>query len=342
MHRLQLTTHLGWLWKGLCLLGLLVTVACSSILPLGSSAQPATPQLKAVLPGQQIWKQNVSSYLFGTNDTYEWQPNNIQTQPLIQNAIRKAGFTLIRSFFPDKASDEDITKRIQTIENSGARCLGVITEIADTTFNEHLVKFLGARCQLYEFGNEPDWNNITVQTYLQLWNSEIPRLRRINPAAKFIGPVTASSEGNNNFMSDFLTGIADSKVLPDAVSFHWYPCYQEAQDVCLRHANTAKTVTQNIRALIQAILHKDLPIGITEWNYDPGNPPPEYGGNPQFITKFSTVALQAMIDGGVAFACQFDAASYSGYGLLDMFDIATNQPKPQYTAIASVIKKYKP
>jgi hypothetical protein len=56
-----------------------------------------------LLPGQQLWKNNVSSFLFGTNDSYEWSIHNIQTEPAIQQALRTAGFTLIRSFFPDNA-----------------------------------------------------------------------------------------------------------------------------------------------------------------------------------------------------------------------------------------------
>jgi lysophospholipase L1-like esterase len=48
-----------------------------------------------------------------------------------------------------------------------------------------------------------------------------------------------------------------------------------------------------------------------------------------------------MIAGGVAFACQFDAASYAAYGHLDMFNVDNNQAKPQYYALTSMIKQYK-
>ncbi|MBV9711154.1 MAG: hypothetical protein JO011_09605, partial [Ktedonobacteraceae bacterium] len=322
--------------RGLFILSLVAMVACGSNTPKASSSATAKP----VLPGQKIWKQNVSSFLFGTNDTYEWLPNNIQTQPKIQQALHDAGFTLIRTFFPDKASDADINKRVQTIENSGAQCLGVITNIFNTSFDEHLINFLGSRCQLYEFGNEPDLNGISIQSYLQQWNKEIPQLRQINPTARFIGPVTYNDQGNHGYMNDFLKGVAASKVLPDAISFHWYPCYQDTKASCLSKAGTYSQVAQGVRSQVRSILGKDLPIGISEWNYDPGNPPPTYGDDPQFISAFTTIALQSMIQGGVAFACQFDAASYSGYGRLDMFDLTTNQPKPQYFAMANVIKTY--
>src|SRR6185437_4682929 len=60
------------------------------------------------------------------------------------------------------------------------------------------------------------------------------------------------------------------------------------------------------------------------------------------ITKFTEAAIKSMVEGGVAFACQFDVASYGGYGLLDMFDVNTGKPKPQFTALAALIKHYKP
>ena len=328
MSQLRTTVYFHWIWRGLFIFSLLATVACAS------NTQKASPQTsvttaRPVLPGQKIWKRNASSFLFGTNDTYEWSPNNIQTQPKIQQALRNAGFTLIRTFFPDKASDATINQRVQTIENSGAQCLGVITNIFNTSFNEHLINLLGSRCQLYEFGNESDLNGVSIQSYLQQWNKEIPQLRQINSTAKFIGPVTYNDQGNHGYMKSFLEGVATSKVLPDAVSFHWYPCYQDTEESCLGKADTYSQVAQGVRSLVHSILGKDLPVGISEWNYDPGNPPPAYGDDQKFINEFTTAALQSMIQGGVAFACQFDAASYSGYGRLDMFDLKTHKTKAQ-------------
>ncbi len=138
---------LCWMWSALLAVVLIASVACSS-----TSQLPTKPiAVHLVLPGQQIWPHGVSSYLFGTNDTYEWSSNNIQTQPKIQQALRDGGFTLIRTFFPDESSDSVISQRIQTIENSNAQCLGVITNIYHTSFDEHLVRYLGNRCLMYEF-----------------------------------------------------------------------------------------------------------------------------------------------------------------------------------------------
>jgi hypothetical protein len=284
--------------------------------------------------------------LFGTNDTQEWSDNNIETNSTLQQALKGAHFTLMRTFFFDKSladghptTDAEIDLRLKTIENSGMTCLGVLSNIFNVNFDEHVVTYAGHRCQLYEFGNEPDINNISVADYVQQWNKVIPVLRRINPQAKFVGPVVAYTL---DYIQQFLTNVKASNVLPDAISLHWYGCWQLPEDKCLAQATSVTTVVPQVRQIIQETVGKDLPIGITEWNFDSGNPPPSYGDDKNFITQYTTQAIQSMVQAGVAFACQFDAASYSGYGRLDMFDVKSNQPKPQYYAIAAMIAKYRP
>jgi Glycosyl hydrolases family 39 len=326
------------------MLGLFSSAACSFI-----GQPPASPTASvATLPGQRIWKQGVSSFLFGANDTQEWSNNNVETSPAIQAELKTAHFTLMRTFFFDRSladshatSDAEIERRLQTIEHSGMKCLGVLQNVYNVAFVKHVVAYAGSRCQLYEFGNEPDYS-ISIETYLKQWNSTIPLLRKINPEAKFIGPVTSSEQGNNGFMQAFLEGVKASGVLPDAVSFHLYPCWQDARASCLNKANAFAQAAREVEAQVRAILGKDIPVGITEWNYDPDNPPPAYGDDPNFMTQFTTNALLSMAQAGVAFACQFDVASYSGYGRLDMFDINNNQPKPQYYAMKNLIQHYNP
>lgn len=333
-----------------CLLILSGLLSCASQPSTHHTSYPTTTPTTAptfptlptpMLPGQQVWKNGVSSYLFGTNDTFEWRHQNIETEPAVQEALRSAGFTLIRTFFPDNSTDAAIEQRIQTVENSGAHCLGVITNVNNTAFVEHLVQYLGQRCLMYEFGNELDIRGFTADAYLARWNTLIPQLRQINPAAHFIGPVTYNYLGNHNFIQAFLYGVKASGVLPDAISFHWYPCWNRTETECLARASTAATDTEYVRKLVKSILGHEIPVGLTEWNFNPGNPPPAYGDDPNFIAQFSTVAIQSMIQGGASFACQFDAASYAGYGHLDMFDV-NGQPKAQYQAIKHAIETYRP
>ncbi|MBX5450689.1 SGNH/GDSL hydrolase family protein [Thermogemmatispora sp.] len=300
------------------------------------------------MPGEQRWKEGVSSLLFGTNDTQEWSQNNIETNPAFQASLKEAHFTLMRTFFFDHSladghatSDAELEQRLRTIEQSGMTCLGVLANIFDVAFLKHVVSYAGSRCLLYEFGNEPDYNGISSASYLKQWNSVIPQLRQLNPQARFIGPVI-SQPSATEFLRAFLQGVRASGVLPDAISFHWYPCWQNSESDCLKLADSATVAIQGVRSLTRQILGRELPIGITEWNFDPGNPPPAYGEKSDFITAFTRQALQAMISGGLTFACQFDAASYAGYGHLDLFDVETNAPRPQYYAMRDVIAQYYP
>lgn len=345
----RLNKYLRWLSQGVFVVVLLACVSCSQATQSTSSQQISSTTAKTTLPGQQIWKGGISSFLFGTNDTQEWAKNNVETNTGIQTALKDAHFTLMRTFFFDKSladghatTDTEIEQRLKTVENSGMICLGVLHSISNIAFDEHVVAYAGSRCQMYEFGNESDYNGVSIQSYLQQWNTVIPILRKINPNAKFIGPVTYNDQGNHDFMQGFLNGVKASGVLPDAISFHWYPCYQDTEESCLKKASTYGQVAQGVRSLVHSILGKDLPIGITEWNYDPGNPPPAYGNDPKFISQFTSAALQSMAQAGVAFACQFDVASYSGYGQLDMFNLDTNQPKAQFNAMKAFIANMLP
>ena len=151
----------------------------------------------------------------------------------------------------------------------------------------------------------------------------------------------------------FLEKAKASGVLPDAVSFHWYPCDNAQFDSCLQMVTQSHDPQYNpttfgdairmVKRWIRQILGKDLPVGITEWNFDAGSNP--LGENADFMTKFTNLALNGpngMISAGLAFANQFDAQDYGGYGHLDMFDITKNdQPKAQFYAIKNLISQYK-
>jgi hypothetical protein len=339
----------------LALLLCLMVGACSMDEPPVLPALSTTPTAGGPLPGQQIWKQGVSSFLFGTNDTQEWASDNVETDPAVQQALKDAHFTLMRTFFFDKSladghatTDTEIQQRIQTVEKTGMACLGVLVNIMNAAFAEHVVRYLGSRCNLYEFGNEPDYNDFSLKDYMKQWNTVVPLLRKINPQAKFIGPAmdscddTISLTDTSCFLIGFLQGVKTSGVLPDAVSFHRYPCYRgEDEARCLSSASSFGQEARKVKSWVQSILGKNLPVGISEWNYDPGIPPSDYGD--AFMQQFTTDALQSMIQAKVDFATQFDALSFSGYGGQDMFDLNQHaQPKAQYYAIKQIISEYRP
>lgn len=339
--------------RWISLIVLFVTASCSlNTSSNHASSHAATSNSSKVrdgitqifFPGQQIWKSGVSSFLFGTNDSQEWASNNIETEPGIQKALKDAHFTLMRTFFFDKSladghltTDAEIETRIQTVENSGMTCLGVLPDIYNLAFDKHLLTLLGNRCNIYEFGNEPDYNGIAVQNYIAQWNLLIPQLRKINPLAKFIGGAGAQLA----YTQKFLQGVKASGVIPDAIDIHWYPCWEEGPSTCLPKANSIIQIVLAFRAMIQSTLGFSIPVGVGEWNMDSGSNF-TLGYNDAFMSAFTKAALDAMIQLKVSFANQFEAANYGGYGALDMFhlDKPGFPPKVQYYVMKSIISEY--
>lgn len=336
---------------------LLLSVALSACATAASNArQSQTPQSsptahnspqasptaapKPYLPGQAFWKDGVSSLLFGTNDPDEYYPNNIETQPLIQQQMKAAGISLIRTFIEDHSTDAQIDQRIDAIKNIGAQCLVVIASIRDLAYYEHAVSYIGDRCLMYDFGNEPDWNDISVETYSKAWIAQIPALRKLNPHALFFGPVI--SIPHSDYVRQFLINVQAAHVLPDAITIHWYACYQDTESVCQQHASQLYPAVVHMRQLIEETLGHDLPIGVDEWNFDPSGPSPSYGNTTEFVAPFYAAVISQLVKAQVAYACQFDAASFNGYGDLDMFDVKTNQAKPQFIEYAKQIALYRP
>jgi Glycoside hydrolase family 44 len=409
----------------------------SATQPLPATTATSTPPSRVfkvpLLPGQKRWNNGVSSLLFGSNDSEEWAPDNVQTDPhgIIQSSIKSAHLTLGRTFIfhyslrdghrttigtqpkiqlkphdghtYDKpippaglytGAGYEVETRIKTLENMGMQCLAVLPDIwttpkhnvdpdafhqriiapetgkpeTDLDFARRVVAYLGNRCNLYEIGNEPDLDQYTenglvihhmdVQTYVERWTEFVTALRKINPKAKFIGPVTYNNQGNDCtytagkpftssqpgdcYMQNFLHAVKGTHVEPDAVSFHWYPCSGATLDTCTATQwNSYAQVVAEVRSWIYHDLGHMVPVGITEWNFDPGGNT-ALGSDPAFMEEYTRAALASMISARVDFAAQFDIQDFGGYGALDMFDLHSNdQPKAQFHAMSDTIKRYR-
>jgi hypothetical protein len=293
--------------------------------PLTAKAQPSVK----LLPGQQIWQQGISSLLFGANDaSWQWSAHHLGNTPTVAETVKTAGITVIRS--PLQVGDADM--RVAAIESTGAKCLGILRP-QDA---EQVVSTLGTRCNLYEFMNEPDNGILSVDAYSASWNQVIPRLRAINPQASFIGPVVASP--NTAYIQRFLSLTKSAGNLPDAVSFHMYPCTDIPIANCSAHFADYGNATAKVRAVVNSVVGSDLPLGITEYNYSwkPGQTP----NNDPFMQQFTAGSIQAMAQAGISLANQFDIANGAGNGTLDMIDPQTGQAKPQLQAIQALIQQY--
>lgn len=355
-------------WRTAMLLALAALLMAGCGLASGSASSPGattsstggvvvSPGGVPLLPGEQMWGE-WPSYLFGTNDTQNWDgQHNFETLPDLQQRLKSDHFPFIRVWFFQRSlasgklvSDEIQLIRAQAALNAGMTCLGELATKNSMAYDEHLVTLLKGKCKLYEFMNEPDLEGVHAADYVQAWRTEIPKLRAIDPNAKFGGPADYYYQGgecsynidgsSQCFMQKVLQGMAASGVLPDFVTFHWYPCWQVDATKCLAKAGDAAKVTRIVRGWVERYFHQPIPVGITEWNADPSAPMPKYTQDGAWMTQFTTTALTSMHAAGLSFANQFDLANYGGYGSDDMVDIAHNgAPRPQYLAMKALIDK---
>ena len=322
---------------------LIATSGAFAIVQLRSHRGEAAGLQALTLPGQQRWMQAgtpVSSYLFGTTDLgQEGVSPNIETSPAAQQLLKSAGVTVIRTDFPDNASDAVINLRLQTIANAGAACLGTITNPANVAFDVHLVKLATQRgCSMFEVGLSPDAAGVPVATYLAQWKALVPQLRAATSplTLTLIGPATQAE--NHAYIDAFLQGAKAANTLPDALSYHWFPCAQLAQDACLAQAPNVTQTVQDAQALMQQDLGTALPIAITAWNAQLSGTPSAYVSDPAFIAPFTAAALTAMGQDGVALAAQVAAASGAGGGALDMIGVHPVQPRAQLIAMMAMVQ----
>ncbi len=296
------------------------------------------------LPGQSIWRNGVSSYLFGTNDpTFDhvmptdpnYDLNQVQS---MRSALKQAGITLIRTPLAHNGGQE-IEQRLAQIQQIGAACLGILST-TDLALDLKVVDTAGTRCQMYEFGNEPDNSSsndaMSPGQYASQWNAIIPALRQDLQQKKiqamFIGPVVASP--NTGYIRTFLQNVPNA--LPDAVSFHMYPCTNVDQQTCLtQNVNEYAPSAQRVRATVRQVLNRDLPLGVTEWNDNWRNQAKPEESDPAFMTAFTTKSLQSLAQGQIAFANQYNMGTGANDGHLLM--TANGQAKPQLQAMATMI-----
>ena len=165
----------------------------------------------------------------------------------------------------------------------------------------------------YEFGNEDDWNGVTITRYTQGWNTLIPQFKRLARHGKFIGPV--SYQYSHDSLSTFLQG---ANPRPDAISWHEYTCsYKDPAATCLGQLDRWGTHITDARAVMQSALGTTLPIMITEWNYAPDQSIQQNGlpfddgkyNNDSFIQAWTAKALSILAANHVFASMQYSVTN---------------------------------
>jgi hypothetical protein len=338
----------------------LIAAGLSSVMmvPLQSQQRVLAAGSAPLLPGEVRWN-GVPQDIFGLGDTYNYESTGFRNNTTIQSEIKAAHVPLIRTFF-ERVDEQDHTTIIpdstqiaiaQAVQNSGAQCMANLTQdsnlTTDMTWDLHMVSILSPYCKFFEVMNEPDlsgnWPPEVLQpAYSSFWDSFVPQARAQTPGVYFGGPALASEFGldNANYMHDWLADAASHNVPPDFVSYHWYMCSGIAQSQCLAQVdqfapNHGGTVAGYISTDFPG---KSIPLGITEWSADPGNP--SYANDDTFMSQFEQHALAGLEKNpNLAFATQFDIGAEAGFGTLDMFRIDSGNP---YTNTAPAVGSPRP
>jgi hypothetical protein len=316
----------------------------------GNSAAP-------LLPGETVWN-GVPSFNFGSNDGVNWDTQyNMDTGPdaaPIQSALKSAGMPIIREWFFQNSlvdnhtlSDAEQLQKWQAVANSGAVCFANLPTGNTVAYDLHLVTLLKGKCELYEVMNEPDIESVNSTQYLAFWNSFVPQARAIDPSARFGGPAdydnqgnecTYTSSGSTCFLQKVLIGMQASGVLPDFVTYHWYPCWNNSASQCLALAGSFASAASQVIGWVQQIFGHALPVICSEWNADPGNP--AFMNDRTWDGQYVTAALQSIEQSGLAGAMEYDISEYGNYGADDMFDIYNGgKPFATWTAFAAEIAR---
>jgi len=135
-----------------------------------------------------------------------------------------------------------------------------------------------------------------------------------------------------------LIGMQASGILPDFVTYHWYPCWNNSASQCLALAGSFASAAKQVIGWVQQIVGRALPVICSEWNADPGNP--TFMNDRAWDAQFVTAALQSIATSGLAGAMEYDISQYGNYGADDLFDIYNGgKPYTTWTAFAAEIAR---
>lgn len=261
-----------------------------------------------------------SPLLFGTNLGLFTGDDQVVTSSATRTLMQQIHIRIVRIPMRHSLPDAIEVQAEQAVKSIGAIPLVVLTGLRnphaladDTHMIQESNSVFGDTLVYYEFGNEDDWNGVTITRYTQGWNTLIPQFKRLARNGKFIGPV--SYEYSHDNLTTFLQG---ANPRPDAISWHEYTCsYKDPASSCLAHLARWMMHITDARAVMQSTLGIALPIMITEWNYaadqsTQGNGQPFDDGkynNVAFMTAWTTQALRILAANQVFASMQYSVTN---------------------------------
>lgn len=282
-----------------------------------STTEPTQNRLASSTPTVTV---QTSPLLFGTNLGLFTGTDQVVTSAATRALMRQMHIRIVRLPTRPSLPNTIEVQAMQAVKSIGAIPLVVLTGLRnpnaladDTRMIRDSNSVFGSNPVYYEFGNEDDWNGVTITHYTEGWNTLIPQFKRLAVNGKFIGPV--SYQYNHDNLTTFLQG---AKPRPDAISWHEYTCsYKDPADSCLSNLDGWTTHITDARAVMQATLGTTLPIMITEWNYAADQSVQNNGlpfddgkyNNASFMTAWTTKALRILATNQVFASMQYSVTN---------------------------------
>lgn len=320
--------------------------------PAGTgNPDPLPPPTAGAMPGQFVWRNGANNYLFGVNDKVKFNSSaglpDTTNSPAVVALVDSLAPPIIRQWFPKYRNGKSGTQNTHhdfdvlagVCENAGSQTLGVLYQWQDVTYMKDVVGFLGPRCVMYEFGNEPFGTDYPypgfpafVQQYVAAWKSTVPQLKALNPAAKFMGP---SSPGDVSTADAMAAEMVRQGVRPDVFTYHMY-------------GSTSLILSRvdQVRAIVNNHFGPDMPLWLTEWNISGVYPMPAMVGNDAQMHDYVAATLNALV-GHVDGAMLFCLAGENQYPQPDLDMIQCNaeanvRAKGSYNGLLDSIAAYHP
>jgi len=273
-------------------------VLCSAALVF----QAMTPVARAATTKANA--SSVSPLIFGTNLQLYGSSDAFLTDSHYVPLLQQIHTQIIR--LPTRVGmPESVVKAAaQKVHDMGAAALVILggqkraNPLADDTpvVQDMNAVFRNSRVY-YEFGNEEDLQGVSASQYTDAtstsWNAVISKLKSIANNAFFIGPV--NYQYDDAYLRYFLQ---HANPRPDAVSWHMYTCDtdgiygpKQSESTCLANLDGWTQHFSDARTAMHTTLggNIELPIIISEWNYDPHIP--QDNGDTNFMNAWTTKAL---------------------------------------------------
>ena len=299
----------------LVLLVVLGIVVYAAITGKQSTNTPTQNRLASSTPTEPA-----SPLLFGTNLGLFNGNDQVVTSAATRALMQQMHIQIVRVPMRTHLPNDIAVQALQAVKSIGAMPLIVLTGMRNPNVRADDIRMIqdannvfGNNLVYYEFGNEDDWNGLTITRYTGGWNMLIPQFKRLALNGKFIGPV--SYQYNHDNMTSFLQA---ANPRPDMISWHEYTCsYKEPADSCLSNLDGWTRDITDARAVMQNTLGTTLPIMITEWNYaadqstQPDGNPFDDGkyNNASFMTEWTTKALRILAANQVFASMQYSVTN---------------------------------